>query len=208
MSGGIMRSYPINTAQPPQSPIFAFQEQQLYRCLREAIAMHKFILFLVALVSITEGLLDASTSKPSTQNVRFAQEITPSNLVIPPHVLTHPRAAYTDEARQRGIQGNVIVQAQFDIDGNFVVLKVMKGLGYGLDESALTALQQWRFSPALRDGLPVSAVAEIEVPFRLVDPERLREMQMVVADQLGTLVKKWDDLKRLHQRTDELEHVP
>ena len=170
--------------------------------------MHKFILFLVALVSITEGLLNASTSRPSTQNVRFAQEITPSNLVIPPHVLTHSSAAYTDEARQRGIQGNVIVQAQFDIDGNFVVLKVMKGLGYGLDESALTALRQWRFSPALRDGLPVSAVAEIEVPFRLVDPERLREMQRVVVDQLGTLVKKWDELKRLHQRTDELENVP
>ena len=169
--------------------------------------MHKFILFLVALVSITEGLLDASTSKPSTQNVRFAQEITPSNLVIPPHVLTHPRAAYTEEARQRGIQGNVIVQAQFDIDGNFVVLKVMKGLGHGLDESALATLQQWRFSPALRDGLPVSAVAEIEVPFRLVNPERLRELQRA-ADQLGTWVKKRDELKRLHQRTDELENVP
>jgi hypothetical protein len=43
----------------------------------------------------------------------------------------------------------------------------MRGLGYGPDESALAALKNWRFSPALRDGLPVSAVAEIEIPFLL-----------------------------------------
>src|SRR5262249_37683881 len=107
------------------------------------------------------------TSTPSVQNVRFAQESSPANVVTPPQVLTHPAAAYSAEARQRGIQGNVVVQAYFDANGNVTVVKVVKGLGYGLDENALAALQGWRFAPALRDGLPVSAVAEIEVPFKL-----------------------------------------
>src|SRR5262249_8686851 len=109
----------------------------------------------------------ASTSTPSVQNVRFAQEIGPTDLLTPPQVLTHPPAAYTDEARLRGIEGIVVVQAEFDSQGNITVLKVIKGLGYGLDENALAALRAWHFSPALRDGLPVSAVAEIEVPFNL-----------------------------------------
>ena len=61
----------------------------------------------------------------------------------------------------------MIVQAEFDEYGNITVLKVVKGLGYGLDENALAALQNWRFAPALRDRLPVTAIAEIEVPFKL-----------------------------------------
>jgi TonB family protein len=125
----------------------------------------QFILFLIALISVTAVLHGAST--PFIQNVRFAQEISATDLVVPPHVLTHPAAVYTDEARRRGIQGNVIVQAYFDARGNITVLKVVKGLGYGLDENALAILKDWRFAPALRNGLPVSAVAEIEVPFTL-----------------------------------------
>jgi hypothetical protein len=39
-------------------------------------------------------------------------------------------------------------------------------------------MKAWRFSPALRDGLPVSAVAEVEVPFRLA----LTHIQIITAD--------------------------
>ena len=124
-------------------------------------------LVLFALLYGTITVHAASTSTPSVQNVRFAPEISPTDLVIPPRVLTHPAAIYTDEARKLGIQGNVVVQAYFDAYGNISVLRVVKGLGYGLDEAAVAALQGWRFAPALRDGLPVSAVAEIEVPFQL-----------------------------------------
>jgi TonB family protein len=77
--------------------------------------------------------------------VRFAQEISPTDLVTPPHALTHPPAAYTDAARKLGIQGKVVVQAYFDADGKATALKVVKGLGYGLDENAFAALSTWRF---------------------------------------------------------------
>jgi TonB family protein len=118
----------------------------------------------------------ASTATPSVQNVRFAQESSPVNIVTPPKVLSHPAALYSDEARKLGIQGNVVVQAYFDGDGIITVLKVVKGLGYGLDENALAALQGWRFSPALRNGLPVSVIADIEVPFRLHDFQGLTDV--------------------------------
>jgi TonB family protein len=109
-----------------------------------------------------------SKSPLSVQNVRFAQQIGPTDLVTPPQVLIHPAAIYTDEARKRRVEGDVIVQAYFDEDGKATPLKVVKGLGYGLDEKALEALYWWRFSPALRNGLPVSVVADIEVPFRFL----------------------------------------
>jgi periplasmic protein TonB len=69
----------------------------------------------------------------------------------------------------------VIVQAYFDPKGNATLLKVVKGLGYGLDENALTALKEWRFSPAPQNGLPVSAMAKIEVPF-ILDIERMERL--------------------------------
>ena len=131
----------------------------------------------------------ASISTPSVQNVRFAQETSPTDLVTPPKVLTHPAAVYTDEARGRGIQGDVIVQAYFDENGIVTALKVLKGLGYGRDENAVAALKAWRFSPALRNGLPVSAVAEIEVPFRLNDRERI----------IQDLKRRLDEIEQLRQ---------
>jgi TonB family protein len=135
----------------------------------------KYTLVFIFLLRAVVSAQAASTSTPSVQNVRFAQESSPVNVVTPPKVLTHPAAVYTDEGRRRGIQGNVIVQAYFDADGNIAVLMVVKGLGYGLDEAAIEVLGGWRFAPALRDGLPVSAIADIEVPFRFTpEEERLR----------------------------------
>jgi TonB family protein len=133
-------------------------------------------------------------STHTSQNVRFAQQTSPTG-VVPPRVLTHPSAAYSDEARRRWIEGTVIVQAQFDEAGNITVLKVVKGLGYGLDENALAVLKDWRFSPALRNGLPVSAIAEIEVPFKLArrqtpadDLERLLQNLQTVQTRCAGLV--------------------
>lgn len=120
---------------------------------------------LLAIVSVALAVQGAAISTPSTQDVRLPT--VPTDLVIPPKAVSHPPAVYSDEARQRGIEGTVVVQASFDADGNITVLSVVKGLGYGLDEAALAALKAWRFSPARRDGLPVSAIAEVEVPFRL-----------------------------------------
>jgi len=45
-------------------------------------------------------------------------------------------------------------------------LEVKKELGLGLDEKAIEAVQQWRFQPALRDGMPVRVAAQVEVNFR------------------------------------------
>jgi protein TonB len=54
-------------------------------------------------------------------------------------------------------------------------IRVSKALGSGLAEQAVRAVRQWRFQPAVKDGIPVTVPATIEIPFRLGDmPERAR----------------------------------
>ena len=46
-------------------------------------------------------------------------------------------------------------------------LRVVRGLGFGLDAKALEAVRQWRFQPALKDGRPVNVQISVEVEFHL-----------------------------------------
>src|SRR5215475_4833044 len=89
--------------------------------------------------------------------------------MLPPFALVHTKPMYTVDALSQSIEGTVSIQVQVEADGHFKVLRIVKGLGYGLDESALAALQQWRFAPALSNGLPVSVIANVDVDFRPSD---------------------------------------
>jgi TonB family protein len=57
----------------------------------------------------------------------------------------------------------VVVRA----DGTIGAVKILQGLGAGLDQRAIEAVRQWRFSPARRFGTPVDVLVEIAVEFRL-----------------------------------------
>jgi protein TonB len=138
--------------------------------------MKKAIVFLATLFGAL-SVQGATISTSAIQDVRFSPPAVPIDLVIPPKLASHPPALYTDEARRRGVEGSIIVQAQFDEYGSATVLKMIKELGYGLNEAALEALKGWRFSPGLRNGLSVTTVAEIEVPFRLPDLERIEQLK-------------------------------
>jgi protein TonB len=49
-----------------------------------------------------------------------------------------------------------------------VNLRVIRGLGLGLDERAIAAVAQWRFEPGRENGAPVDVQATVEVNFRLL----------------------------------------
>ena len=46
-------------------------------------------------------------------------------------------------------------------------IRVVRGLGFGLDARAVEAVKQWRFQPAMKDGRPVNVQISVEVGFRL-----------------------------------------
>jgi len=84
----------------------------------------------------------------------------------PQPVLT-PDPEYTDEARRAKTQGTCTLWLIVDAVGRPRDIRVLHGLGFGLDAKAMEAVQQWRFDPALKDGKPVSVQISIEVEFKL-----------------------------------------
>ncbi len=90
------------------------------------------------------------------------------NGVKPPIAIYQPLPAYTEEARKARAEGIVLIQAIIRRDGTVDSFKVLRGLGYGLDESAInTIATKWRFRPGTLNGTPVDVQANIEVSFRL-----------------------------------------
>ncbi len=76
---------------------------------------------------------------------------------VPKPVAIHkPQPLYTEEARQRRIQGVVILQGIVDEEGNVRNLKVIKGLPFGLDQKAIEGVYQWKFKPTVHQGKPVA----------------------------------------------------
>jgi TonB family protein len=75
--------------------------------------------------------------------------------------------AYTPQAVQAGIEGRVLLYAEIGTDGRAHRVRVIKGLGYGLDQQAIAAVRQWTFYPGRKNGTPAIAPATIEVEFRL-----------------------------------------
>lgn len=82
-------------------------------------------------------------------------------------ILSKPIPVYTAEGRKLGIEGLVHIQVRFMTDGRVQIVRVVSGLGHGLDEEAVRAVQQIKFKPALRDGLPAESEATLAVVFQL-----------------------------------------
>ena len=88
--------------------------------------------------------------------------------VTPPRLLSKVEPAYSDEARAAKYQGTVVVYVEIGPDGLAHNPSVMQGLGLGLDEKAIEAINLWQFKPGAKDGVPVTVAATIEVNFRLI----------------------------------------
>ncbi len=87
--------------------------------------------------------------------------------VTAPRLISKVEPKYTDEARSAKLEGVVVVETVISQKGAPEQVRVVKGLGAGLDESAVEAVRHWGFKPALKNGKPVRARTRIEVHFEL-----------------------------------------
>jgi len=76
------------------------------------------------------------------------------------------QAKFSKEARKHKISGVCLVSLIVDAQGMPQNARVIKGLGYGLDEQAVAAVNQYRFKPAMKDGKPVPVMIKVEVNFK------------------------------------------
>lgn len=87
--------------------------------------------------------------------------------IAPVAIQSKPAPVYTEEALRLRVEGDVVVQVVFSATGEIRIIGVVKGLGHGLDEAAVAATRQIRFTPARRDGQFVDYSATIHVVFAL-----------------------------------------
>jgi len=85
--------------------------------------------------------------------------------VIPPTVQSRVAVQYTDAARQAKIQGGIVLRAVVRKDGTVDSVQVLQGLGYGLDEAAVSAVRQWKFSPATQNGEAIDFATTVQINF-------------------------------------------
>jgi protein TonB len=88
--------------------------------------------------------------------------------VSAPTVLYKVEPEFSEEARKAKYQGTVVLTIEVGEDGKLRGLRVVRGLGLGLDEKAIEAVSRWKFRPALKNGRAVPASARVEVNFRLL----------------------------------------
>lgn len=88
--------------------------------------------------------------------------------VTPPVLLSKVEPLYTQEARIAKYQGTALLSVEINADGSVQNAKVLRALGFGLDEKAVEAISQWKFKPGVKDGQPVTVQANIEVNFMLL----------------------------------------
>jgi TonB family protein len=86
---------------------------------------------------------------------------------LPAEITFKPRPVYTDEGRQLKIEGEVLLEVVFSATGQIRIVRVVHGLGHGLDESAVRAAEKIQFKPALKDGHPADFEAVLHIVFQL-----------------------------------------
>jgi TonB family protein len=103
----------------------------------------------------------------SAAPARAEAKATAPAALTPVEILEKPKPQYTSEARQMKIEGEVLLKVVFRSSGEVQVLAVERGLGHGLDESAMAAARRIRFKPAQRQGQPVDYNATVHIMFEL-----------------------------------------
>ena len=86
---------------------------------------------------------------------------------LPVEITFKPRPLYTDEGRQLKIEGEVLLDVVFSAAGQIRIVRVVHGLGHGLDESAVHAAEKIQFKPAQKDGHPADFEAILHIEFQL-----------------------------------------
>jgi TonB family protein len=125
-----------------------------------------------------QGAKRVRSERAPVRSAEFAQAVGPpeaqrpkpavsASPVIPVEIVSKPRPDYTDEARQKRLEGEVVLEVLFTAGGRSQVVRVVQGLGSGLDEAAVAAAEKIVFKPARRDGEAIDYTAVVRIIFQL-----------------------------------------
>lgn len=85
-----------------------------------------------------------------------------------PERIQYVQPEYPELARRARLEGPVILEATIDRQGNVINVTVLRGLGLGLDDAAMEAVKQWKYTPTYYNGRPVEILLTVTVQFTLI----------------------------------------
>lgn len=124
-------------------------------------------------VFCTAGLCQPPGDYPAQPKQPEPSESKVGGGVSAPALLHKVEPQYSEEARQAGIEGQVVLYVEIDRNGRAVNPRIVRGLDHGLNEKAIEAVEKWQFRPGYKDGKAVTVAATIEVNFRLTDKPQM-----------------------------------
>jgi TonB family protein len=113
------------------------------------------------------------SAEPTSAPSRPGEPVHTGAGVTQPRLLSKIEPVYSEEARKARLQGRVQLQAIVKTNGVAADFTVKTSLGLGLDEEAVRAVKQWRFSPGAKNGVPVPVFVSVDVNFRLLESDKL-----------------------------------
>ncbi|HEX6718398.1 MAG TPA: energy transducer TonB [Pyrinomonadaceae bacterium] len=146
---------------------FLATEQHLYRFVASApsarAAAVKEFFSSIKLGKNPEGI--EVSEPPATQVQSYTAETIYVEVDVKVRIQTKPQPSYTEDALRHQISGTVILKAIFTKTGHVENIRVVSGLPYGLTEEAVAAARKIKFTPAMKDGKPVSMWMQLEYNF-------------------------------------------
>ena len=88
--------------------------------------------------------------------------------VVSPKLVHQAKPEYPEDAKARGIHGDVVLRAVISLDGTILSLTSVSSPDPQLTAAAMNAVRQWRYEPSLLNGKPVETATLITVNFQLV----------------------------------------
>jgi TonB family protein len=124
----------------------------------------------VAAIRPTQSVAPATAQAQET-SWPPADALRPGNGITVPRPLRQAKPQYTTEAMRAKVQGAVFLECVVEPDGTVHRVRVTRSLDptFGLDDEAVKAAKQWRFTPGTKDGQPVPVLVTIELTFTLRD---------------------------------------
>ncbi|MCB9207463.1 MAG: TonB family protein [Ignavibacteriales bacterium] len=122
-------------------------------------------------IAISDNYVDPNlVESSSTQFISCEFEICPKPIGGINELLKTLK--YPTQAKRNNISGDVEIEAKINDLGFVISAEVVKGIGYGCDEAAKSAIIKTQFEPAMQNGKEVESTIKIVIPFILETVEK------------------------------------
>ncbi len=91
----------------------------------------------------------------------------PGEVTTKARITSKPTPEYTEEARKNQVTGTVVLQMVLSSSGGVTNIRTVSGLPFGLTEKAIAAARRIQFTPATKEGRPVSQYIRVEYNFNI-----------------------------------------